>query len=193
MLEIRQTELPAQLDGAWDSPFWSQAETVDIAHFRPEGSEAHRPKAQARLLYDDVAVYGMFRVEDRYVRCVHTGFQVPVCRDSCVEFFVQPRGTGGYFNFEINCGGAILSSWITDPRRTADGFEDYQMLSVNELRRVRIVHSMPERVEPELPGPITWTVAYAFALAETTALSCGDDHWLVLLWVAGRPRAMFGS
>ncbi len=197
MLEIRRTPTPPALDAAWDAPPWPQAETVEIANFRPESSD-HRPRTQARLLYDARAIYGMFRVQDRFVRCVHTGFQAPVCRDSCVEFFLQPKGSGGYFNFEMNCGGALLSSWITDPRRTADGFEEFQMLPIEDLRRITVRTSLPERVQPEIQAPIVWTAAFSipFELLEKYAgdlgeipgqvwrgnlYKCGDDtshpHW----------------
>jgi len=41
---------------------------------------------------------GLFRVEDRYVRSVHTRFGEPVYLDSCVEIFLQPRPDRGYLN-----------------------------------------------------------------------------------------------
>jgi len=160
MLRIHRTPTPPSLAGDWNGPVWSRAETAEIGHFRPESSD-HRPRTQARLLYDDRAIYGIFRVEDRYVRCVHTGYQAPVCRDSCVEFFIQPHGRGGYFNFEFNCGGSLLSNWITDWRRTPDAFEEYRPLDVEDLEKVQIFHSMPERVEPEIADPLVWTLEFA--------------------------------
>jgi len=40
-----------------------------------------------------------------------------VWKDSCVEFFIQPRPDAGYFNLEMNAGGAHLCCYIEDPAR----------------------------------------------------------------------------
>ena len=87
---VRQTAAALPLDAPWADPTWEQAETLQIQHFRPEGSD-HRPQASARLLYDARGLHGIFRVQDRYVRCVGTQYFDPVWRDSCVEFFAQPK------------------------------------------------------------------------------------------------------
>ena len=108
----------APLDEPWDSPHWQAAEEARIEHFHADSS-LHRPAAAAKLLYDAANLYLHFRVEDRYVVAKYTQFQDPVCRDSCVEFFVQPRPIGGYFNFEVNCAGTLLCYYIEDP--CADG------------------------------------------------------------------------
>jgi hypothetical protein len=115
-------------------------------------------------MYDAANLYLRFRVEDRYVVAKHTEFQDPVCRDSCVEFFVQPRQSGGYFNFEINCGGTLLSYYIEDPARTADGFVKYTLLSCEQGRRIRVAHSLPTQVVPEIQVPTVWHVGCAIPL-----------------------------
>ena len=40
---IRQTHVEPPLNADWDDPTWAHAETLDVAHFRPEGSD-HRPR-----------------------------------------------------------------------------------------------------------------------------------------------------
>ena len=154
----------APLDSPWEGPFWRQAEEARIDQFHPAGS-SHRPVARARLLYDDGNLYLRFRVEDCYVVAKHTQFQDPVWRDSCVEFFVQPRPSSGYFNFEINCGGALLSYYIEDPTRTADGFAKFTRLAPEHGARIRITHSLPSIVMPEQAGPTTWHVGCQIPLA----------------------------
>ena len=121
--------------------------------------------ARARLLYDAANLYLRFRVEDCYVVARHTQFQDPVWRDSCVEFFVQPRPSSGYFNFEINCGGVLLSYWIEDPTRTPDGFAKFTRLAPEHGERIRIAHSMPSLVAPEQPGPVVWHIGCQIPLA----------------------------
>ncbi len=156
---VRRARIRPDLRGDWGSPAWQQAGVADIAHFRPESSD-HRPRAQARLLYDDAGLYGIFRVEDRYVRSVQTAYQGPVCTDSCVEFFVRPKADAGYFNFEFNCGGTLLCSTITQPRVESA----IRLLPPEEGVQVRIFHSMPPVVEPEIQDPTTWVIEYAIPL-----------------------------
>jgi hypothetical protein len=151
----------------WADAIWNQAETLEIRHFRPEGSD-HRPQTSARMLYDAKGLYGIFQIHDRYVRCVRTQYHDPVWKDSCVEFFVQPRSDHGYFNFEFNCGGAFLCCYITDPERTPDGFKAFVKVPAAIGQTVRVRPSLPQRVEPEITTPVVWTLGFSipFALFE---------------------------
>jgi len=162
---IRRTTTISDLDGDWENLAWQHAHVAEIANFRPESS-AHRPRARARVLYDEQALYGGFVVEDCFVRCVHEGFQAAVCRDSCVEFFFKPHVGPGYFNFEFNCGGAFLAYYVLDCRRVGDeGLAHVEPLSVEQCRQVKVWHSLPSRIEPEIATPVQWTVQFAIPLA----------------------------
>ena len=148
-----------EFKGEWEGPVWRRAPVLEISHFRPESSD-HRPQTEARLLYGIDGLYGIFRVRDRYVRCVHRRFQDPVYKDSCVEIFVQPDSGKGYFNFEFNCGGTLLASYITDPLRKGKGFRGYRPLSKPEGRQVLIYHSLPSLIEPEWEKAVTWYLEF---------------------------------
>jgi hypothetical protein len=156
---IHRIAPPAALPGA-DDPVWAQTQTLLIDQFRPEGS-SHRPQTSLQLAHDDQSVFGLFRVCDQYVRCVHRNYGDPVYRDSCVEFFIQPRAERGYFNFEFNCGGAFLCNYITDETRVPDGFKEYLRLTAEDVAAVRIVSSLPPVIEPERTQPVTWWLAFA--------------------------------
>jgi hypothetical protein len=194
---VHNTSEPPPLDGGWEHPSWQRAETLEINQFRPESSE-HHPLTQARFLYTLSAIFGIYRVEDRYVRCAHTEFQDPTHLDSCAEFFVQPRADQGYFNFEFNCGGALLVFYITDWTRLPEGFVKYSHLTRREARMVPVYHSLPELVEPEITEPVTWELAFQIPVAllenytgevgslrgqrwRANAFKCGDGtshpHW----------------
>lgn len=164
---VRLARIRPDMQGAWSGPAWEQADTLVIANFRPESSD-HRPQTYARLLYNEDGLFGLFLVKDRYVRCVHTGYMEPVYKDSCVEFFVQPKAGRGYFNFEFNCGGSLLCFYIVDPTRVPGGFKDFTPLPEEEGRQVAIYHSMPPRVEPEIAVPTEWVLEFfiPFALLE---------------------------
>ncbi|MGC2064216.1 MAG: carbohydrate-binding family 9-like protein [Thermodesulfovibrionales bacterium] len=191
MYRVRFHACGPALEGKWDSPQWSSADTLELLHFRTEGS-SHRPRTAVKLCYSDAGISGIFRVDDRYVRCMRTAYMEPVYKDSCVEFFVRPRPGSGYFNFEFNCGGALLCSYITNPERTADGFKQFTPLPVEDGRQVRVYHSLleigseigleigseigPKTVFPEISEPVTWVLEFfiPFALLEKYTGSIGD-------------------
>jgi len=132
------------MEASWDAPAWGSAPILEVRHFRPESSD-HRPETQARVGYDGTGLHGIFHVRDRYVRCVRTNYFDDVWKDSCVEFFVQPRDAAGYFNFEFNCGGAFLCCYITNPERTRDGFKAFTRLPADLGQTVKVRSSMPRR------------------------------------------------
>ncbi|HUW60016.1 MAG TPA: carbohydrate-binding family 9-like protein [Candidatus Bathyarchaeia archaeon] len=164
-LEYTVARVPAgpALDGDFDGPGWRRAAPLDINQFRPE-SGAHRPRTQGRLLYMPDALFVSFRVEDRYVRCVTTEYQGPVYRDACVEFFVEPKAGKGYFNFEMNCGGALLLRHVTNPDRTSGELAGFTNIPWQIASKIEIYHSMPETVDPEIVDPVAWVVQYTIPL-----------------------------
>jgi len=153
--QVKRLTEPMRIDGDWNKPVWQKVEPLELTHFMGDRPE-HFPKTQAKLLYDDEAVYVIFRVEDRYVRAVAERHQDPVCLDSCVEFFFVP-GTdpaAGYFNLEMNCGGTMLFHFQIIPRK------DSVPLEPCDLERIEVAHSLPRNVDPEIVEPMTWTVEY---------------------------------
>ena len=110
-------------------------------------------------------MFGIFRVEDQYVRCVHTRFQSDVWKDSCVEFFVEPKEGAGYFHFEFNCGGALLASYVTDPARADGRLKQYTPLTPEDDRQIHRFACLPPIVEPEIVRPIVWTLEFQIPFA----------------------------
>lgn len=133
---------------------------VDQVVDTPRSSD-HVPAVHARVLYDEERIYVHFRVQDRYVRSCALNFMDSVCRDSCVEFFVQPKGDGAYFNFEINAGGTLHLSCIRDGTRTGRGFADWEPVDPALAVLVPIHSSLPRTVEPERVGPVAWRLAFS--------------------------------
>ena len=157
---IPKTALRPELRGLWDGPAWGGTPFIGIDCFRSEGT-SHRPLVRCKLLYNDSHLYGLFLAQDRYVRSVHTGFQAPVYEDSSVEIFVQPKPDKGYFNFEFNCGGALLASYVIDPARIDGRVTGALPLSLEEGRQVEIYHSLPSIIEPEMKDEVTWSLEFA--------------------------------
>ncbi|MDZ4199488.1 MAG: carbohydrate-binding family 9-like protein [Kiritimatiellia bacterium] len=157
MMQVCFSSVPPALDSPLESEPWSGAEAFTLSHARPEGS-SHCPRVTVRLLHDREAVSVRFQVWDRHILCRHTAYQDPVCRDSCVEWFAQPRPDKGYVNFEINCGGALHCSYIEDPTRTPQGFARRVMVPEESARLLTIHHTLPSVVDPAIDEPTVWEV-----------------------------------
>ena len=156
---ITKCEELMQLNSDWYNNSWNNADIANIAIFRPE-STAHRPLTQLKLSYNTDGLFGKFTVQDQYIRSVTTGYQGAVCQDSCVEIFLQPKKDKGYLNFEFNCGGAMLCYYITDPTKTENGFKEMIPLKDDELNQIKVHHSMPPIVEPEIIDKTEWTLSF---------------------------------
>ncbi len=161
---IARRESAPEAAEAWDGPFWRDAPPLDVGHFH-HASTDHRPRTQAKLAHTDEAIHVFFRVEDRYVLSRRTELHATVCRDSCVEFFVEPLPGKGYFNIEINCGGTMLLFFIEDETPTPEGFKRYTRVPAELAERITITPSMPSRIDEEITDPCTWTLRYTIPLS----------------------------
>ena len=150
---------------AWDAEPWKSAETLEVARFHPRSSSTH-PTTRCKVYYDDAELHWSFKVDDRFVRAGQLEYQGPVCRDSCVEFFVKTARSPGYFNFEVNCIGTLLLMYIEDPARTATGFVKATPVPLQYVAPIRIWTSLRERPYlPENRGPVEWRVDVALPFA----------------------------
>ncbi len=137
-----------------------EAHKVQISEFLKESS-AHRPRTEVALVYTDDGLWGKFKVNDRYVRCVHTTFQDPVYQDACVEFFVQPAGAQSYFNFEFNACGTLLASHVLNPEKDKNGLpREFIPLTVKDLEDIKVRGSLPAPVVEEITEAVTWTLEF---------------------------------
>jgi len=158
---------------------FSIAETGSVDQVRPESSD-HHPATHFALLHDPRALYLNFQVSDRYVRVVHSLLHAPVYKDSCVEFFVQPRPACGYFNFEINAGGTLLASYIEDPSRTPEGFKKFTRLPPELCREIEVTATLNAPIDPEITTPLAWALSLRLPLSVmeefTGRLSCAPEN-----------------
>jgi hypothetical protein len=142
-----------QIDGNWHKKEWKNSKPLAIQNYMGN-IPAFRPAVQSRMAYDDQHLYVIFKVEDRYVRSVTTATNGPVWRDSAVEFFFSPEAAHpeNYFNLEINCGGTLLMHFNDRSRKKSIS------LDPEDLKQIAIAHSLPKTVDPEMAGPVTWTI-----------------------------------
>lgn len=169
---VQRTSEAVSIDADWEKSFWQNVPALSLAHHMGE-KPAHMPVTEAKLRYDDQAIYVIFRVQDQYVRAVADSYQGPVYRDSCVEFFFTPGAdiTAGYFNLEMNCGGQAL--FMHQLKRETE----VTPVSADHFSEVTVAHSLPEIIDPEISEPTTWTVEYRLpfnVLANYTSLKAPE-------------------
>lgn len=134
----------------------SSSTMITIGHFHPQGTE-HKPLTTCRLSHGPRTIHLRWDVQDRYVRAVHKGFQSSVWKDSCVEFFVQPKPDSGYFNFETNCGGELLLRYIKDPWRDEhDVVMNVRDVKAEEVKDVKIESALHVPFASKGDEPIHW-------------------------------------
>lgn len=155
---------PPRLGSPFFSSEWGQGEIAEICHFHP-ASSSHRPKTLVRLLHSSDALHVAFLVHDRYVRAQQKNYQDPVYLDSCVEFFVKPQNAKGYFNFETNCVGAMLISYVEDPTRTPSGLAKATRVPVELAKEIQIYHSLDLPDDNEIVEPTIWMIQYSLPLS----------------------------
>lgn len=116
----------------------------------PEASSS-KPLASFVIAYSATGIYVDFLVRCNLLRAVNYVDQSPVSEDSCVEFFLDPKGDGEYWNFEFNCIGAINASRrFNRPNPTR--------LSSDQLAQVKRWASCGNRPFCEMEGLFTWNL-----------------------------------
>lgn len=129
----------------------------NIDHVNWPEVASYRPMAQFAIAYSSTAIYIDFLTRCNYLRAENTANQSPVSQDSCVEFFLDPKGDGEYWNFEFNCIGAINASRrFTRPEPTR--------LTDEQLARIKRYPSVGTRPFCELEGLFTWNLLVVIPL-----------------------------
>lgn len=143
------------------APFeeWASCETMRIDQPAP-GDYPYHPETELRMQYDDTGLYGLFRVRDDAIKCVARNFQDSVCKDSCVEIFLQPMHGVGYSNFEMNVSGVLLTMHIEDETRVPGGFKKFRYLTKEEAKDIRIFHTLPDRIPEEITTLTEYRVGF---------------------------------
>ncbi len=152
---VRRVDQLVEIDAIWDKGPWVDIDPISVDQFmgaRP----THFPEVQVKLAYDSAAIYVIFRVVDQYVCARKEQHQERVCEDSCVEVFFTPGEdiNAGYFNLEMNCGGTVFFHHQKG-RNLADVAVD-----TGDLQHLKIAHSLPKKIAPEIPTKTTWVVEY---------------------------------
>ncbi|MCK5816861.1 MAG: carbohydrate-binding family 9-like protein, partial [Candidatus Marinimicrobia bacterium] len=127
--------------------------------FHPSSSD-HMPQTLVKIQYNDQGIYLLYKVKDRYVRSIYTDYNSKVNEDSCVEWFIKPPESKGYYNFELNAGGTLHVNYIVDPERDSQGQrKDICSIPEQHSKQIKILSSLPRVIKPEIKKEITWFLA----------------------------------
>lgn len=98
----------ASADIGINSEIWNTAETQYIDSCTWE-DYAYKPKTSFRIIWADDGICVKYETDETPVVVKHFEKNSMVCKDSCVEFFInaRPESDAGYINFEINAKGVM--------------------------------------------------------------------------------------
>lgn len=115
------------------------------------GMFPYHPLSSFTIAHSGKALYIDFFSRTNFLRAEVYEDLGPVSGDSCVEFFVQPKPGGEYWNFEFNCIGTLNASHrMSRPEPVR--------LTPAELRRVQRVAGCGNRPFRELEGIFSWNL-----------------------------------
>lgn len=142
---------------------------------------SYKPEVHFSVAYSSRYIYVHFNVKGEGMKAVYTVNQSPVCKDSCVEFFLRVPGDDEYWNFEFNPIGTMNSSHRLD-RHNSTKLTEAQIVSI---KRYASAGNQPFE---ERPGVHQWTLTAAipFELLGIDSMNlpdhimgnfykCGDD------------------
>ena len=156
---VVKIERPMKIDANWDKSEWKNVGGIRVEKHMGD-LPRFEPVVEAKMMYDEKNIYGIFRVKDRFVQSTVQEYNGSVSENSCVEFFFSPDTAYPlrYFNLEINAGGTPLIFYISKP------WNDFRKLEIEDINKIEIAHSLPKKVYPEITEPITWIIEFRVPL-----------------------------
>lgn len=128
----------------------------------------YKPRVEVAIAHDPGHIYLHYRVEETHIRAHTDAYNGEVWKDSCVEFFVAPMGDSHYYNFEMNCIGAIRLSSGTQRQGRVPAPRAV-------LEQITITTSLEKAVFEEKSGGFTWE------LSAIIPVSCFFQHEITQL------------
>ncbi len=143
------------IDADWDKPQWQKVKAVELHNYMGDKPQFW-PKTEVKMLYNNRYLYVIFRVKDRYIKAVAKKINGPVYHDSTVELFFTPseNTSNGYFNLEVNCGGTPYFGFQKGFKKSVVNID------INDIKKIKIAHSLPQIISDEIKNPVTWTLEY---------------------------------
>jgi len=174
---VKKASGPVPLIGDVEGTVWQQAEVVGVDNW-PWYKSGDKQATEARVLWDDDAVYVQFHCQDKHIYAGQTELNDNVYKDSCVEFFANSSPDEGqeYFNFEANCCGTFHVGF-------GSGRHGRRLIDADVAKGIEVVTSVPGPTKDESPDDDGWWLAAKLplrTLSEFTARPVcphAGDRW----------------
>ncbi len=133
-----------------------KAEPALILDRAPWKEYPYVPRVSFKIARASDSLILQYYVEEKSVRADFSSLNDPVCRDSCVEFFINP-GDGSYFNLEVSCIGTAYMAHGTS-RETS------RPLPVGQVAAILSKSSLGNKPFAERDCPEPWEITISLPL-----------------------------
>ena len=116
---------------------------------------SYAPQVTFKIAHSDEMIYLKFKVIEEHIVAKRTETNSSTHRDSCVEFFIDPDDSGGYYNFEFNCIGTAHIAY--GPNRKNRTFIDKDLIE----SQLFIASSLGREPFEEKSGEHQWELVAA--------------------------------
>jgi len=120
------------------------------------GKVSPEPMVRFKIAHSHKAILLQYDVWERETLARYSSHNDPVCKDSCVEFFISFEGERNYYNFEFNCLGTCHAAWGIDRY-------DRQLLNPTVINQIQ-THTKIQRVIKNQLSLINWQLSLQFPL-----------------------------
>lgn len=111
----------------------------------------YHPLTEISIAHSGRSIFVNFQVRGNYLRAVNHTNNSHVHQDSCVEFFLAPKGRTPYYNFEFNCIGTVHTACRMDRHNGAP-------LTDAQLDTIKRYPSYGTRPFEEMEGFFAWNL-----------------------------------
>lgn len=188
---VRASE-PISIDGRLDEPAWVRAQRVELVGTLTGRRPQYR--TEARLLWDETALYVAFTCEDDLVWArPGRADDDPIYEDEVVELFLDPSGSGrGYVELEVSPANVRFDARFAGWREDLAGARTW---SSGAKTAVQVDGELTRGDEPARAAR-GWTVEIALPWKSLGLAPTGGERWRVNLYrleTHNRRRVVEGS
>ncbi|MDR3286108.1 MAG: hypothetical protein LBT27_01525 [Prevotellaceae bacterium] len=114
----------------------------------------YKPEVKFAIAHNDNEIFIKYVVCENSIRAIYSENNGKVWTDSCCEFFVSPDCNDCYYNFEINCIGALRLGYRKLGEKTEHAADEI----INSVRRMSSLGNKPFDLRR---GDCCWTLVVA--------------------------------
>ncbi|MCW5516488.1 carbohydrate-binding family 9-like protein [Muriicola sp. Z0-33] len=108
------------------------------------------PDVAFRIGHHNNEIWIKYYIDEAHVLARRTETNSATHKDSCLEFFLDPKGDGNYYNFEVNAIGTVHLAY--GPGIGKRTFIDPSLIK----EKIRVESSLGDTPFDELPGVRKW-------------------------------------